>query len=606
MIYLSILAISTFVSATEAPLVGRPREHFYNAIGQHVRVELSATPTDVRAEDELTLSIQISGAVNSEELERPDLRTLDEFASRFHINDLDEGSARQTQAGERNFRYRLRPKNERVREIPPLLFRYYDPKLHYFPTTVSNSIPLQVHPRTAAEAIGFPMQEPEFLFHIVEGPAVLSRQSPRSGWPEMLLAFLVPGLVCAGWYAWWRYRHPNEAKLAHLRQCRAVRQALDQLSRLDEASPQARTADQVVSILRTYLQQRLDLPRNAGTSAEIGQHLASRQWLSTELGPIVALFDQCDALRFGPPLAARFEIPRMAENCIVAMEEGIARGEAHSRGSNQLWSPAIGIFACLALGVASSAFAAAEYVSEESDLEEGVYFFHDGVANRGNDVKARASFRLSAISFTKLRQRGSDSPGLHLNEGNARLLSGDPAGAILAYHRGLRLKPDDPQLRQALEYARSHVEFSAPEDRLALAPHEESLHWPKYVLRKWGIWLTAVFSLCGWLALMRWRITRERTWAALSALALLLAVLAIAGRVEEFRIRALDSKVPFGAVRQSVILRKGDGPSFAPRRENPLPAGTELTIRQERGAWLQVQLADGSLGWLPRDFVAHD
>src|SRR5262249_16001260 len=144
--------------------------------------------------------------------------------------------------GTRIFRYRLRPKNDRVRDIAPLLFRYYDPKLNYFPTTISNSIPLHVRPRTSSETVGMPMEEPEFLFQIGAGPAMLAHQSPHAGWPKMLLAFFAPALVCGAWYALWRYRHPDEAKLAHLRRSWAVRHALNELHRIHESSS-ARLAD---------------------------------------------------------------------------------------------------------------------------------------------------------------------------------------------------------------------------------------------------------------------------------------------------------------------------------------------------------------------------
>src|SRR5262249_35675805 len=137
------------------------------------------------------------------------------------------------------------------------------------------SIPLHVRPRTSSETVGMPMEEPEFLFQIAAGPAMLAHQSPHAGWPKMLLAFFAPALVCGAWYALWRYRHPDEAKLAHLRRSWAVRHALNELHRIHESSS-ARLADAVTRVMREYLQERWDLPANASTPAEIAQHLQSR------------------------------------------------------------------------------------------------------------------------------------------------------------------------------------------------------------------------------------------------------------------------------------------------------------------------------------------
>lgn len=602
MIFTALVTLSALLPAVEAPLVGRPREHFYNAVGQPVRVDLSATPTDVRVEDELTLTIQISGAANPEQVERPDLRTLDEFASRFHIDDIDEDIPKETAPGMRTFRYRLRPKNDQVQLIPPLLFRYYDPKLDYFPTTISDTIPLHVRPRTVAESIGMPMQEPEFLFHIAEGPAVLARQSPRSGWPEMLLAFVVPGLACAGWYGWWRYRHPDEAKLAHLRRSRAVRHALDELRRLHEISA-ARMADAVARIMRGYFHERWDLPAAAGTPAEIAQYLQRHLLPAALIEQARTFFQECDAVRFGPPSMSAPELPESAKSLLVAFES-IAVGESTGAGFRpQVMVKASVLIVAFLCGF-SIVFAAT--ANEQGIAEEAETAFYAGVAQRENDARARPLFHQAAERFAELRRLGTDSPGVHRSEGNARLLSGDLPRSILAYHRGLRLDPDDAQLRQALAYARSRIEFATPEDRAALSPREESLHLLRLGLRRWGFWVIAALSATGWIAVVRWRITREGSWAGAGGAVLALAILVISARVEEFCVRQTESHKSFAVVQRTSILRKGDGPSFAPRRDAPLPAGVELIIRQERGDWLQVELADGTLGWLPSVAVLRD
>src|SRR5437870_10454066 len=105
----TILFLSLAPAAVdEPPLFSRPSAHFYNAVGEQIRVEMSANPTDVRVEQELTLTIQIHGAANPDQIRRPDLRTLDDFANRFHIDDLDDGRA----SAPCVFRYKLRPKNE--------------------------------------------------------------------------------------------------------------------------------------------------------------------------------------------------------------------------------------------------------------------------------------------------------------------------------------------------------------------------------------------------------------------------------------------------------------------------------------------------------------
>jgi tetratricopeptide (TPR) repeat protein len=311
----------------------------------------------------------------------------------------------------------------------------------------------------------------------------------------------------------------------------------------------------------------------------------------------------CDAIRFGPPTINAPDLQNPAKALLVAFENnGAAESTGHILGSLGLGKT--GLLLVGVLAALSTALAATDM--EPALVGQGESSFYAGVARRDNDALARPLFRQAADVFAELRLGGADSPELHRNEGNALLLSGDLPRAILAYHRGLRLNPDDAELRQALNYARSRVEFPTTEDRSALAARAESLHWAKYALRRWGLWFIAGLAAAGWMATVRWRVTREGAWGWAGGAILALAVVVIAGRIEEFRIRQKESSAAFAVVRRSSMLRKGDGPSFAPRRDDPLPAGSELTIRQERGNWLQVELSDGSLGWLPREMVAME
>jgi len=48
------------------------------------------------------------------------------------------------------------------------------------------------------------------------------------------------------------------------------------------------------------------------------------------------------------------------------------------------------------------------------------------------------------------------------------------------------------------------------------------------------------------------------------------------------------------------IARKGDAETFQASFKEPLHAGTEFDVVEDRGDWLHVELADGRRCWLPR------
>jgi hypothetical protein len=233
-----------------------------------------------------------------------------------------------------------------------------------------------------------------------------------------------------------------------------------------------------------------------------------------------------------------------------------------------------------------------------TDAEEA---FRAGVSRRDNDLAARPLFRRAAESFAKRREQQPNNASLHKNEAHAWLLAGEIPAAIRAYRRGLAAAPDDLTLRQGLEYARSRVEYASPTDRSALSPRRESLVWLKRPLRLTG-WLgVAAVSGCGWLVVTRWTMTRSRgRWPGMT---LILAATAWAGWL------ILDARTRAGAdailvvTARPVMLRAGDGPSFWSRRPQPLPAGVEASALGINDGWVQVELAGGDVGWLPRDAV---
>ncbi len=306
----------------EVPVVGRPAEHFYGAVGEHVRIVMHATPTRIRVEDPILLTIAISGADNPGAIERPDLRSLPDYLSRFYIDDLPGA---ESPSDSRVFRYRLRPKNERVAAIPPLLFHYYDPKLKYFATTApAEPLPLTVTPRnppTPSANDPF-VAGPGWLFEPPPDHKTLS-DAHRFHFGASALAFILalalPAIGFGIWLVLWRRLNPDAAKLAGLRRAHAVRSALDDLRRA-AALPPDQAGERVSGILRAFLKERLALPARCATAGEIGSFLDDAHLPAELSARIVAFFRECDLARFGPPGASPDGLASTAENLILEVE----------------------------------------------------------------------------------------------------------------------------------------------------------------------------------------------------------------------------------------------------------------------------------------------
>ncbi|MCX7702347.1 MAG: hypothetical protein N2039_15845 [Gemmataceae bacterium] len=225
--------------------------------------------------------------------------------------------------------------------------------------------------------------------------------------------------------------------------------------------------------------------------------------------------------------------------------------------------------------------------------------FDRGRQQRDDTAAARRSFAEAA----RLAAPVPGGKWIRRLEGHAALLAGDIPHAIEAYRRGLLVDPDDADLRRGLELARSRVEYTTADDRLQLTwrgPTDSGFRW---FFRRWGIGAVAIASSLTALALGRW--WASRYWRRLlpaAGAACLTLVLAGAWWWERQE-REWETVRDFVVIRQMTMIHTGNHSAFPPRRETPLPPGVEARLRYRAADWLQIELFDGTIGWVPAEAV---
>jgi hypothetical protein len=179
--------------------------------------------------------------------------------------------------------------------------------------------------------------------------------------------------------------------------------------------------------------------------------------------------------------------------------------------------------------------------------------------------------------------------------------SGRPnlAREVVEARQQLDQDPDDDLARARLIELRESINYSAPDLRPADPPW---FHWPLFarggrMLTAWGFLL--VTSLVGWLH-KHWR-----GYVLVAATCLLVIGVILLGALLEWRERTRNEIEPIVVVAKDTILHRGNGDEYPPRIPASLPAGAEVRRLCERHGWLQVELANGVVGWLPPDSVAH-
>jgi len=230
-------------------------------------------------------------------------------------------------------------------------------------------------------------------------------------------------------------------------------------------------------------------------------------------------------------------------------------------------------------------------------LEQANRAFEQALASPDAQT-AQGYYQQAMAGYEQLIAAGVHNAKLYYNLGNAYFRLNDLGQAILSYRRGLRLEPGNRQLQANLSYARSQRV-----DQLNVS-HQSTLwhqlffwHHALNIQTQWSV--TLVSYLLAWScagAHLFWRRAALR-WG-LAGAALCCLVFTGSTLFTQYQHTTRRAGV---IVAEEVVVRKGNGESYAPQFPQPLHAGTEFEVLEERGVWLAIQLANGTSGWIRRD-----
>jgi len=231
-------------------------------------------------------------------------------------------------------------------------------------------------------------------------------------------------------------------------------------------------------------------------------------------------------------------------------------------------------------------------------FSQGKDFFHQANAVASTDpATARELYRKAALRFERIARDGGVRNGkLFYNIGNIHFRLGDLGRAILSYRRAEQLIPNDPKLRQSLDTARARTpDKIEPRQRTRVLHTLFFWHYDltarvrliAFVVLFWVLWVLAAVRLFRPGGAPRWAI----------GLAAVLALALLASLAVEWATAARHE--PGVVLADEVVARKGDADTYQPSFKEPLHAGAEFELLENRGQWLHVELADGRRCWLP-------
>lgn len=192
-----------------------------------------------------------------------------------------------------------------------------------------------------------------------------------------------------------------------------------------------------------------------------------------------------------------------------------------------------------------------------------------------------------------------DNGHLYFNLGNAYFRMGDMARAILNYVKARERLPRDEDVEANLNYTKRQTE-----DQTEASPSsslESVLLWPGVLNLKEQVMALLWIHLAFWLAVaVRLRYKNQTTQTARN---FLLAFLVLALISTGFRWQNQTSRAAGVILPKQIDVHSGWNNTTAALFQ--LHQGTIVSVVEEKGQWLKLELPDGKTGWAPETDIAR-
>ncbi|MBQ0006553.1 MAG: tetratricopeptide repeat protein, partial [Alistipes sp.] len=222
----------------------------------------------------------------------------------------------------------------------------------------------------------------------------------------------------------------------------------------------------------------------------------------------------------------------------------------------------------------------------------------DSLWNRAVNAYTTADYQAALDSFLSIEEAGAHSADLYYNIANSYYKSGNSNGkAILYYRRALRMNPSFEDAEMNLSMARAQTL-----DEIDVVPEFVLITWVRNVRNSfssdvwaWGAVILFVLFLA---ALFFFRFGRSSSVVRLSFVAGIVFLVAVTFCFGcSFSLKKEFDRVDKAVVLAPVSSGKGS-PNDNAQSLFVIHEGTDVTIIEELGQWIRVELTDGRQGWI--------
>ena len=259
------------------------------------------------------------------------------------------------------------------------------------------------------------------------------------------------------------------------------------------------------------------------------------------------------------------------------------------------------VFCCSSLLVYGQGEPLAE--NERSRLcQEAEQFFAEGLelSRTGKKSEAEEAWDKAISRYERVAGDESFANGkLFYNLGNVYFLKNDLGRAILNYRRAELYLPFDKKLQDNMAFARSRrVDVIEEHEQKRVLKTLFFMHYDLPLVWREGMLLGCFVLFWTGLIAMRWLKGGWLRW--LTGLSF---VAAVALGISVWASYHAMRQQPAVIVAKEVDARKGGSTVYEKSFEKPLHAGTEVTLTDDNGGWVEIRLGNGETGWLPKETV---
>lgn len=212
------------------------------------------------------------------------------------------------------------------------------------------------------------------------------------------------------------------------------------------------------------------------------------------------------------------------------------------------------------------------------------------------------SIKLYEAQIAEAKSINQESPQLYYNLGNAYFRDNQIAKAIVNYERALILNPGDTDIRHNLRFAKTRIE-----DKIDSADNFFLAQWISniqnlFIANTWAIISVVLFILfiiaIGIYMISSRLVIRKISFYTGIVLFLLVVITNLFAFKQKNKVVNRTTGIVMSA---SVSIYTSPDPHS--KELFRLHEGSKVTIKREEGNWIEIVIANGSVGWLQKKNV---